>query len=54
MIGALIGAFVVASLNDGLPLVGAQAGFADVPLGIAIVVAMILNIKLTALRVRQI
>ena len=54
VIGALIGAFVVASLNDGLPLVGAQAGFADVPLGIAIVVAMILNIKLTALRVRQI
>jgi simple sugar transport system permease protein len=53
LIGALIGAFVVASLNDGLPLVGAQAGFADVPLGIAIVVAMILNIKLTALRVRQ-
>jgi simple sugar transport system permease protein len=53
VIGALIGSFVVASLNDGLPLVGAQAGFADVPLGIAIVVAMILNIKLTALRVRQ-
>jgi simple sugar transport system permease protein len=53
VIGALIGAFVVASLNDGLPLVGAQAGFADVPLGIAIVVAMVLNIKLTALRVRQ-
>jgi simple sugar transport system permease protein len=53
LIGALIGAFVVASLNDGLPLVGAQAGFADVPLGIAIVVAMILNIKLGALRARQ-
>jgi simple sugar transport system permease protein len=53
VIGALIGAFVVASLNDGLPLVGAQAGFADVPLGIAIVVAMILNIRLTALRTRQ-
>jgi hypothetical protein len=33
--------------------VGAQAGFADVPLGIAIVVAMILNIKLGALRARQ-
>ncbi len=53
VIGALIGAFVVASLNNGLPLVGAQAGFADVPLGIAIVVAMTLNIRLTALRVRQ-
>ncbi len=53
VIGALIGAFVVASLNDGLPLVGAQAGFADVPLGIAIVAAMILNIKLSALRVRR-
>ncbi|MGD0475807.1 MAG: ABC transporter permease [Candidatus Velthaea sp.] len=54
VIGALIGSFVVASLNDGLPLVGAQAGFADVPLGIAIVAAMILNIKLTALRARQV
>ncbi len=54
VIGALIGAFVVASLNDGLPLVGAQAGFADVPLGVAIVVAMILNIRLSALRMRQV
>jgi simple sugar transport system permease protein len=54
VIGALIGSFVVASLNDGLPLVGAQAGFADVPLGIAIVAAMILNIKLGALRARQV
>jgi simple sugar transport system permease protein len=54
VIGALIGSFVVASLNDGLPLVGAQAGFADVPLGIAIVAAMILNIRLTALRARQV
>jgi simple sugar transport system permease protein len=53
VIGALIGAFVVSSLNNGLPLVGAQAGFADVPLGLAIVAAMILNIKLTALRARQ-
>lgn len=53
VIGALIGAFVVSSLNNGLPLVGAQAGFADVPLGLAIVAAMILNIRLTALRARQ-
>jgi simple sugar transport system permease protein len=53
LIGALIGAFVVASLNDGLPLIGAQAGFADVPLGIAIVAAMVLNIKLSALRTRR-
>lgn len=50
VIGAMIGAFVVSSLINGLPLVGAQAGFADVPLGIAIVVAMLLNIKLNALR----
>ena len=54
MIGALIGSFVVASLIDGLPLVGAQAGFADVPLGIAIVAAMVLNIKLVALRGRRV
>lgn len=46
VLGALIGAFVVSSLNNGLPLVGAQAGFADVPLGLAIVAAMILNIRL--------
>ncbi len=54
VIGALIGSFVVASLIDGLPLVGAQAGFADVPLGIAIVAAMVLNIKLGALRGRRV
>ncbi len=53
VIGAMIGAFVVSSLINGLPLVGAQAGFADVPLGFAIVAAMILNIKLNALRSRH-
>lgn len=53
VLGALIGAFVVSSLNNGLPLVGAQAGFADVPLGIAIVVAMILNIKIFGVGVRN-
>ena len=53
VLGALIGAFVVSSLNNGLPLVGAQAGFADVPLGIAIVVAMVLNIKIFGVGVRN-
>lgn len=50
VIGAMIGAFVVSSLLNGLPLIGAQAGFADVPLGAAIVIAMLLNIRLNALR----
>ena len=53
VLGALIGAFVVSSLNNGLPLVGAQAGFADVPLGVAIVVAMVLNIKIFGVGVRN-
>ncbi len=49
IIGALLGAFVVSSLNNGLPLVGAQAGFSDIPLGLAIIAAMVLNIRLRAL-----
>ena len=53
VLGALLGAVVVASLNDGLPLVGAHAGFSDVPLGLAIVGAMVLNIKLKAIALRN-
>lgn len=50
IIGTLIGAFVISSLNNGLPLIGAQANTSDAILGIAILGAMILNIRLSALR----
>ncbi|HMG51450.1 MAG TPA: ABC transporter permease [Inquilinus sp.] len=52
-IGALIGAFVVASLNNGLVMVGAQATVSDVYLGAAIVAAMILNVQVDRLRTRR-
>jgi simple sugar transport system permease protein len=52
-IGALIGAFVVATLNNGLVLIGAQATQSDIYLGAAIVVAMILNVQVGNLRVRR-
>jgi simple sugar transport system permease protein len=52
-IGALIGAFVVASLNNGLVLLGAQATQSDMYLGAAIVGAMILNVRVNAIRLRR-
>lgn len=45
IVGALIGALVIAALRDGLPLVGAPATVSFIILGIAIVVAMVLNIR---------
>ena len=53
VVGALIGAFVVASLNNGLVMVGAQATVSDVYLGAAIVAAMILNVQVDRLRTRK-
>ena len=53
VIGALIGAFVVASLNNGLVMVGAQATVSDIYLGAAIVAAMILNVQVDRLRTRR-
>ena len=52
-IGSLIGAFVVATLNNGLVMVGAQATVSDIYLGAAILVAMILNIQVNRLRTRR-
>jgi len=43
-VGSLIGAFVVATLNNGLVLIGAQATQSDIYLGAGIVAAMILNV----------
>jgi simple sugar transport system permease protein len=53
VIGAVIGSFVIAGLVYGLPLVGAQATTSDLILGIAIVVAITLNIYLTKLQARR-
>ena len=53
MVGALIGAFVVASLNNGLVMVGSQATRSDIYLGLAIVAAMVLNVQVGRLRTRK-
>ncbi|MBZ9738707.1 ABC transporter permease [Mesorhizobium sp. CO1-1-4] len=53
VIGALIGAFVVASLNNGLVMIGAQATVSDIYLGAAIIAAMILSIQVDRLRTRR-
>lgn len=53
VIGALIGGFVVATLNNGLVLIGAQATESDIYLGAAIVAAMILNVRVNAMRQRR-
>lgn len=52
-IGSLIGAFVVASLNNGLVMIGAQATVSDIYLGVAIVAAMILSVQVDRLRTRR-
>src|SRR6476620_538372 len=53
VIGALIGAFVIACLNNGLVLLGAQATESNIYLGAAILAAMILNVQVDAMRVRR-
>jgi simple sugar transport system permease protein len=53
VVGALIGAFVVATLNNGLVMVGAQATVSDIYLGIAIVASMILSVQVDRLRTRR-
>jgi simple sugar transport system permease protein len=53
VIGALIGAFVIACLNNGLVLLGAQATVSNFYLGAAILAAMILNVQVEAVRVRR-
>ena len=45
VIGSLIGAFVVSIIINGLPFVGAQANVSDLPLGLAIILAMIVNVR---------
>ncbi len=50
IVGAAIGAFVIAALNDGMNLLGVNAYLFDVVLGVAIAVAMIINIRVVRLR----
>jgi simple sugar transport system permease protein len=52
-VGALIGAFVVATLNNGLVMLGAQATVSDIYLGAGILAAMILNVQVDRLRNRR-
>jgi simple sugar transport system permease protein len=52
-IGSLVGAFVVATLNNGLVMIGAQATVSDIYLGAAIVLAMILNVQVDRMRARR-
>jgi simple sugar transport system permease protein len=53
VLGALIGAFVIACLYNGLVLLGAQATESNIYLGAAILAAMILNVQVDAVRVRR-
>ncbi|NMP22813.1 ABC transporter permease [Sulfobacillus harzensis] len=50
IIGAAIGAFVIAALQEGLNLLGVNAYYFDLVLGLAIGVAMILNIRMSRVR----
>ena len=50
IVGAVIGAFVIAALNDGMNLLGVNAYLFDVVLGVAIAIAMILNIRVVRFR----
>jgi len=52
-IGPLLGAFVVATLNNGLVMMGAQATVSDIYLGTAIILAMILNVQVDRVRARR-
>jgi simple sugar transport system permease protein len=53
VIGALIGAFVIACLSNGLVLLGAQATQSNFFLGAAILAAMILSVQVDAVRIRR-
>ena len=52
-VGALIGAFVVSTLNNGLVMIGAQATVSDIFLGAGILAAMMLNVQVDRLRTRR-
>ena len=53
VMNVVTGAFVVATLNNGLVMVGAQATVSDIYLGLAIIAAMILGVQVDRLRTRR-
>jgi simple sugar transport system permease protein len=53
VIGAFVGAFVIATLNNGLVMIGAQATVSDIFLGVGILAAMVLNVQVDRLRARR-
>lgn len=53
VIGAFLGAFVIATLNNGLVMIGAQATVSDIFLGVGILAAMVLNVQVDRLRARR-
>jgi simple sugar transport system permease protein len=52
IIGAFIGAMVLGILLDGFPIIGVSADLLFIVFGLAILVAMVLNVQLTRLRER--
>jgi simple sugar transport system permease protein len=50
--GALLGAVVLGILRDGFNLIGISADRFDLILGLAILIAMVLNVYLSRLRAR--
>ncbi|HZP54318.1 ABC transporter permease [Actinocrinis sp.] len=52
VIGAMFGALLLGIINDGFNLIGVNAYAFDVVIGIAVVVAMLLNVYLASLRKR--
>jgi simple sugar transport system permease protein len=50
IIGAFLGTFVLSILNNGFTLLGANAYVYDAILGLAILIAMVLNVRLQMLR----
>jgi simple sugar transport system permease protein len=50
VVGALIGALFLGILNDGLTITGVNASYLDFYLGLAIIVAMIINTYISRIR----
>ena len=48
--GALIGALFLGILNDGLVIKGVSANYVDLYLGIAIIIAMAINVYVARVR----
>jgi simple sugar transport system permease protein len=53
VVGALIGALFLGVLNDGLVIKGVSANYVDLYLGIAIIIAMTVNVYIARVRLRS-